>query len=520
MYHDLKSGPYGDGLPLLLDYQSAWNAETAPVAVCEKGRRIGLSWGDAAERVIHAAEGRGNVYYVSYDKDMTEGYISDCADWARKFNHACSEVLEEVELVDEREVKKFRIDFESGKSIVALSSMPRGMRSKGRPGDIVVVDEAAFCDNLEELIKAALAVRNWGGKVRIISTHNGDENPFNDLINDVRAGKRNFALHRITIDDALACGLARRICTVKGDDWKDGYAAQWRAEIFSDYRHSEDSDEELLCIPRQGGGVWLSRVLIESRMIEAPIVRFHGTKEFNAWPEPARRAEMHDWCETELGPLLRKLDPARRHVIGGDFARSGDMSSYAPLEIGETLRRISPFILEMRNTPHQQQVQAVTYVCDRLPKFGGGAFDARGNGSFLAEAMVDTYGSRIEPVMSTEAWYREHMPPFKAAFEDDRIAVPRNEDVLEDLRAFRLVRGVPRLPEGKTDTKGERHGDSGMALALSWYASEHCGGEIGGLAGEPLRSSGFDRRGLADRDLEPDYELGVIPMASSALGGF
>ena len=520
MLDGVENGQYGDGLPELLKYQSAWNEEAAGAAVCEKGRRIGLSWGDAAERVIHAAAGDGNVYYISYDKDMTEGYISDCAWWARRYNYACSEVLEEIEIVDEREIKKFRIDFESGKSIIALSSLPRGLRSKGRPGDILVVDEAAFCDDLEELIKAAVAFMNWGGKVRIISTHNGDDSEFNELVNDVRAGKREgFVLHRITIDDAIACGLARRICSVKGDSWHEGYAADWRRSILSSYRNSEDADEELFCVPRQGGGVWLSRVLIESRMVDAPVVRFHGTKEFNAWPEPARAAEMQDWLDAELGPILRKLDPGRRHVIGGDFARSGDMSSYAPLEIGQTLKRSSPFLLEMKNTPHQQQVQAVTYICDRLPKFGGGAFDARGNGSYLAEAMVDAYGSRIEPIMSTEAWYREHMPPFKAALEDDKIAVPRHEDVLDDLRAFRLVRGVPRLPEGKTGAKGERHGDSGMALALAWYASEHCGGDIGGLAGPPLRSMEYDRRALAEHGLETDYDLGVIPLASNAMRG-
>ena len=226
-------------------------------------------------------------------------------------------------------------------------------------------------------------------------------------------------------------------------------------------------------MPRHGGGAWLSRVLIESRMVDAPIVRFYGSREFNALPEPARRAEMRDWLDEHVAPLLAKLDPARRHVIGGDFARSGDMSSYAPLEIGETLRRTCPFLLEMHNTPHQQQVQAVRTVCDGLPRFGGGAFDSMGNGSFLAEAMVDTYGTIIEPVMPTEAWYREHAPPLKAALEDDMIAVPRHEDVLDDLRAFRLVRGVPRLPQAKTDKKGVRHGDSGMALMLALYASDN-----------------------------------------------
>lgn len=463
---------YGDGLPIHLAYQSAWIAEDAEIAVCEKSRRIGLSWADAAERVIHAAEGKGSVYYMSYNKDMTETYITDCADWARRFNRAASEIIEETVVVDEREVQRFRIDFDSGKSIIALPSNPRVVRSKGRPGDILVIDEAAFCDDLDALLKAAVAVTQWGGRVRVISTHNGDENPFNELVASIRARKVPYALHRATLDDAIADGLARRICTVKGEAWHSGYPAAWRAAQYAKYRDQEEADEELGCVARHGGGVWLSRVLIESRMIDAPIVRFYGSREFNALPEPARRAEMSDWLDEHVAPLLAKLDSARRHVIGGDFARSGDMSSYAPLEIGETLRRRCPFLLEMHNTPHQQQVQAVRTVCDRLPRFSGGAFDARGNGSFLAEAMVDAYGARIDPVMTTEAWYREHAPPFKTAFEDDMIAVPRHEDVLDDLRAFRLVRGVPRLPDAKTDKKGERHGDAGMALMLAWRASE------------------------------------------------
>ena len=484
---------YDDGLPILLGYQSAWNAEQAEIAVCEKSRRIGLSWGDAAERVVYAAEGKGHVYYMSYNKDMTEGYITDCADWARKFNRAAGEVLDETVIEDGKEIQRFRIHFDSGKDIVALVGHPRVLRSKGRPGDIVIIDEAAFVDDLDKLLKAVVAITMWGGKARIISTHNGDNNPFNELVVDIRAGQVPYTLHRITLDDAVAAGLARRICTIKGEVWHSGYAQAWRTAQVAKYRVSEEADEELLCVPQHGGGAWLSRVLIESRMVDAPVVRFYGSAEFNAWTEPERRAEMQDWLDEHIAPELDLLHPARRHVIGGDFARSGDMSCYAPIEIGETLRRTCPFLLEMHNTPHQQQVQAVTYVCDRLPRFSGGAFDAKGNGSFLAEAMVDAYGSIIEPVMPTEAWYREHMPPLKAAFEDDRIAVPRHEDVLDDLRAFRIVRGVPRLPEGKTGKTGERHGDSGMALALGWFASENGGGPIEfESAGRRETASGMD----------------------------
>ncbi|MXZ81644.1 MAG: hypothetical protein F4Z15_09910, partial [Gammaproteobacteria bacterium] len=505
-----------DGLPILLRYQTEWIRESAEVAVMEKSRRIGLSWGDAAERVVYASEGRGNVYYISYDLDMTETYIDDCAEWARRYDRAASEIIEEVEIVDEREVKKFRIDFPGGGSIIALAGKPRKLRSKGRPGDVVIIDEAAFCDDLDELLKAAMAVTQWGGKVRIISTHNGDENPFNQLVVDIRAGKAPYALHRVTLDDAIADGLARRICTVKGDRWSADYAEAWRTAQMAKYRDREAADEELMCVPLQGAGAWLSRVLIESRMHDAPVVRFNGSKEFNGRPEPARRAEMRDWLEENILPLLTALDPLRRHVVGNDFARSGDLSVLAPIKIGETLRRTCPFLLEMKNVPNAQQVQAVKYVCDRLPRFGGGAFDARGNGFGLAETMVDTYGSMIEMVMATESWYREHLPPFKAAFEDDRIRVPRHEDVLDDLRAFRVIRGVPRLPEGKTGRSGERHGDAGMALALAWFASSHAGAEYGYQPAHDRSDSDY-RRGSSW--LRPDEDDKPVRVNRFTQGG-
>ena len=176
---------------------------------------------------------------------------------------------------------------------------------------------------------------------------------------------------------------------------------------------------------------------------------------------------------------------------GGYSAPPWAVSVYAPLEIGETLKRTCPFLLEMRNVPHLQQVQAVKYVGDRLPRFSGGAFDATGNGSFLAEAMVDAYGSIVEPVMLTESWYRENMPKYKAAFEDDRIAIPKSDDVVEDHRAIQLVRGVPRLPQGQTGDG--RHGDSAIGLALGWYASEQDGGPIEVESmGERASVSGMD----------------------------
>ena len=491
--HVRERGSYGDGLPILLPYQERWIRESAEISVCEKSRRIGLSWGDAAGMVMHAASNTGgDVYYLSYNKEMTEGYARDCTEWAGRMNKAVREVTGETVIDDDGEkTYRFRLTFPSGHHILCLPSRPRSLRSKGRPGDVVIIDEAAFCDDLEALLDAGVAVTQWGGRLRVISTHNGDESPFNELVNDVRAGRHPYALHRITLDDAIADGLARRTCTVKGDEWGPGYAAAWRAQQFAKYREPDAADQELLCIPRRSSGAWLSRALIESRMVDAPIPRYDGSPAFNALPEPARRSEIDDWLREVLAPLTDQLALHRRHVLGVDFARSGDLTVLFPIEIGHTLKRRCPFLIELWNVPYKQQEQICAALCDRLPRFAYGAFDARGNGGYLAEAMTDRYGSMtIESVQLTEAWYREQMPPYKAAFEDDQIELPRSDDVVDDHRAVKMVRGVPRLPEGKTGGRhNERHGDSAIAGALAYYASRRDGGPVDFVSAGPREST-------------------------------
>lgn len=110
--------------------------------------------------------------------------------WAKAFNYLASEVEEGLweEDGEDRNIKTFTIRFpESGHRIVALSSRPANLR--GKQGTIVI-DEAAFHDKLGELLKAALALLIWGGRVRVISTHDGEENPFNALVNEIKNGTR------------------------------------------------------------------------------------------------------------------------------------------------------------------------------------------------------------------------------------------------------------------------------------------------------------------------------------------
>ena len=457
-------------LSVLLPYQRRWIADTAQVKVCEKSRRVGLTWTEAADAALAAAAQRGlDTWYIGYNKDMALEFVWTAAEWARRFNRAAREV-EEIAVNDEnRDILAYRVRFASGHKIVALSSRPSNLRGKdGR----AVIDEAAFHDDLGGLLKAALAFTMWGGMVRVISTHNGATNQFNELVTDIRAGRLNYSLHRITLDEAVSDGLFHKICERRKLAWSAEGERAWRQEIVDFY--GDNADEELFCIPRASAGAFLSTPLIESRMRTAgQVVRWEMPASFASAPEEVRQKTALDFCHERLDPVMALVDPELMSCFGEDFGRSGDLTVIWPLQIEARLTRRTPFVVELRNIPFRQQEQILFYIVDRLPHFFAGAMDARGNGQYLAETAMQRYGQRIRQVMLSPDWYRDNMPRYKAAFEDGTIEIPKDAAILSDHRALVMDKGIVKVPDRRErDAAGrERHGDSAIAGALASFAS-------------------------------------------------
>src|SRR5271166_2594465 len=206
-----------NALDLLLPYQRKWIADNAQVKVCEKSRRVGITWCEAADRALSAASKSGmDTWYIGYNKDMALEFVETAARWAREFDRVARKI-EQIAVDDQsRDILAYRVRFASGLKIVALSSRPSNLR--GKQG-CAVIDEAAFHDDLQGLLKAALAFTMWGGCVRIISTHNGADSAFNELVRDIRAGRRPYSLHRITLEEAVAQGLYTKICQRLNREW-------------------------------------------------------------------------------------------------------------------------------------------------------------------------------------------------------------------------------------------------------------------------------------------------------------
>lgn len=468
----------------LLGYQRAIAiaCEQYDVVVVEKSRRTGATWGAAADAVLRSASPRSNggmdTLYMGTSHDMAKEFIDAAANWAQLFEHVCSAIGETIfDDGSDNGVKALKIDFASGFSIVALSSKPRSLR--GRQG-FAILDEAAFVDNLSELIKAAMAFLIWGGKVLIISTHNGVDNPFNGLITDIRAGRLRYGIVRFDLDEALKDGLFERICLVnahKHGEWTAEKEADWREKLVSDY--GDGADEELYCIPSQGSGAWLTTALIEARMVKPPagqdrVLRLSLPPEFVFRPEAFRNAEIRAWIDDVLLPVMEQtIDPALMSAFGHDVARHRDASVMVPIQIGRTLRRIVPFVVELHRVPFVHQEQIRDAMVKRLPRLVGGCTDATGLGAQMAESAMLRFGpSFVEVKLSTE-WYRTEMPPLKDAFEQDNITLPANADHVGDLRLVKIIRGVAQIPNLRTTsaTGEKRHGDFAVGLALAYSAT-------------------------------------------------
>jgi len=463
---------------VLMPYQTAFiqAVEENAVTVVEKSRRTGLSWAASFAADLTAARapnaGGMDVFYMGYNLEMAREFIDYCAEHAGIMQVAASTVNESFWRdpdKPEADTKVFRIDFASGHKVLALPSRARALR--GMQG-LVIIDEAAFHDDLDELLKAALALLMWGGKVAIISTHNGDTNPFAELIEEIRAGSKPYKLLRTTLDEALVDGLYRKICEKAGEKWTREKQEKWRADLIASYGTTK-ADEELFCIPSPSTGAYLPLALLEARTDRnTGVARWQCDAQFALQPEAIRTAECARWCVEALLPLLDALDQKTPHVFGEDFGRSGDLTVIWPLAIDAGMKRRTPFTIELRNVPFDQQRQILFFVLDRLPRFRGGKMDARGNGQYLSEVTVQRYGARIEAVMLSENWYRENMPPMKAALEDDSFSLPKDRDTVDDLRSIQIVRGVPRIPDGRTVGKtGNRHGDAAVAACMAYAAS-------------------------------------------------
>lgn len=504
--------PLAEGV--LMKHQREWLEDTSDLKIAEKGRRAGITFAEALDDTLIAASARSaggdNVFYIGDTKDKGREFIGYVAHFARVVAKELVDV-EEFLFEDEREdgtskfISAYRVKFASGFRVEALSSRPENIR--GLQG-VVVIDEAAFHKDVRAVIDAVNALLIWGGKIRIISSHNGVLNAFNELINEAKkADPPTWRVHFIPFSLAVSNGLYRRVCLMRGWTYSEEGERAWEAKIRGAYgSRVAKMQQELDAIPADAEGAALSRVVIEQcsdRNI--PVIRYQLPNSFNQASQELQKAMVLEWCRSTLGPVLAALDKRRRHDFGFDFARTGDASAMTVNEMGQDLVRRGKLVIELRNVPFEMQREILYFVGDRLPRFGHGALDATGNGAYLAEKAGHKWGNRISQIKLSQEWYRLNGTPYIEAFGDRTIIVAADDDVIRDHQALQYVGGVVKVPDDfryKGSDGLDRHGDTGIGGMLAWYASRQGAVEYGYDPVTPLGEQ--DRWNNPDDDDDDD----------------
>lgn len=455
--------------PILLGYQRRLFLASAPLVVVEKSRRIGATWALAAKMVDQAARSKAaggcDGIYMSTSQRLGRVFMRDCARWVKALGVA----VESEGATVGAEVLKDEIRFASGHTITAVPSNPESVRGMG--GD-TVIDEAAFHLDLEEILKAADALSDWGGRLTVVSTHNGDSNRFARLVEECREGHRVADLHRITIHDALADGLHVRRCELRGEVWTPESEAEWLARKAKGWGFAEEYE----VIPASGAGVYFPRTVVEEAGDEGlKVVRWDCPPDFLQRSKGDQSAAVGGWLAANLAPRLAALPRDELYYLGADVGRSGDgdLSVFVLLGVmPRSAERTARIVVELRGVPFDEQWEILRMIGQQAPRLVGGGVDRVGLGAWIAEKAERHFGpERVEAVALSEAWYLAAMPKLRSALDEGVLHQPADQDIEADLQLVRLVNGVPKMPRDMrtkcSRTGRQRHGDYAVALAMA-----------------------------------------------------
>lgn len=423
-----------------LPYQIRWLNDKSPIKVWEKSRRIGATYVQSYEDVRDCvAKNVPSVWFSSADESAAKEYITYCEQWVKLF-HAAAKSMGEVVIDSEKDIKALVIEFANGTKIHALSSNPKGFRSKGGK---VILDEFAHHDNPFELWKAAKPCVTWGFPLRILSTHNGQGTLFFKFIEQILKGILKWALHTTPIQLAVAEGLVDKIFGRKTtQEEQEAWLEEQRKDCFDEYTWLQ----EYCCVAIDEACAFLPYNLI-------------ATCE----------------CEVILKPLIDVIGDL---YVGTDIGRKKDLTCIWILEVFEKVKYTRKVEI-LEKTPFHIQ-EEILFSILKHPKMRRCCIDATGLGMQLAESAQRKFGQyRVEAISFTNKVKEELAYTTRTNFEDKTVYIPAEQEIREDLHSVRrqtTTAGNIRFDVEKSDVSG--HADRFWALSLALHAVETNSGPI------------------------------------------
>ena len=407
-----------------------WLNDNSKVKIWEKSRRIGATYVQSYEDVRDCVYKRvPAVWFSSADESAAREYIDYCEQWVKLFNCAAKSMGELV-IDNDKDIKAYVIEFSNGTKIHALSSNPKGFRSKGGK---VVLDEFAFHQNAMELWKAARPCITWGYPLRILSTHNGQNCLYYKFIDQVQKGKLNWSHHKVPIQLAVSEGLVDKIYKRETTEQeKSDWLEEQKRDCFDEYTWQQ----EYCCVAIDEACAFLPYELISA-------------------------------CESTN--VLKPLENIQNDLyVGIDIGRRKDLTAIWCLEVFEN-SKYTRLVKVLEKTPFHIQYEILSAIL-KHPKLRRCCIDSTGIGMQLAETAQNDFGKyRVEPVMFTNKSKEEMAFNLRTNFEDKSVIIPSDHDIREDLHSIRRVTtkaGNIRFDADTSEVSGHADRFWGLALAL------------------------------------------------------
>lgn len=419
----------------LLPYQIAWLDDTSPIKIIEKSRRIGMTYVQALEDVMDTVTNKvPAVWFSSADESAAREYILYCHYWAKLLDVIAQDMGEIV--LDKRGVKAHTIEFANGNRINALSSNPKGFRSKGGK---VVLDEFAFHEDQDAMWAAAKPVITWGFPLRILSTHNGKQCRYYKFVEEAKKGRlKNWSLHTVDIYTAVKQGLADKILRKQ---LTDAEREEWIELQRQDCFDETTWQQEYCCIAIDEASAFLPYDLIYS-------------------------------CESDRTILESLSGVSGELYLGFDIARKKDLSV---IWVDEMLGTVlyARKITELEKMPFAKQKEILFEILNH-PKMMRACIDSTGLGMNLAEDAQTEYGEHmVEMVSFTSPVKSQLAGDLKIQLEDRAKIIPNTFAVREDfhsIRKFTTAAGNTRFDSVANEAGG--HADRFWAAALATHAAK------------------------------------------------
>lgn len=434
-------------------------------------RQWGKSTCTSGEAVHDALTDPGTKWVcMSAGERQSVEWLSKAKEWLEAYRIAIADIAEDRGGLAEGLLRSSEISLANGSRIIAIPANPSTARGYSAN---IILDEFAYHEDPDAIWAALFPsttnklagtfLDRWRAmlagessdirrnlKLRVVSTFNGRNNKFYRLWE--RAAENGYSAHLVTIHDAIADGMpldAEKLRRALDDP--DAWAQEYECRATD-----------------------TAAVLLPYELIAA------------CESAEAQRAQAEEfWAVEILAPM----------ALGIDFARSRDLSvCWAVERQGDV--QVTREVVEMRGMSTPDQIDVLRPRIERARRV---ALDYTGAGVGMGDYLVKEFGEwkpeahrfgKIELVTFGQANKVEMMSKLRMAFERQRVRVPIDQAIREDLHSMQRVTTAAGSVTYRAPHTDDGHADRCTALALALRAA--------GDAGAPFSAASVGR-GMIER---------------------